>query len=67
MNTPHLPGKFVRFELLIQDIDRAMPFYDALFGWRSARVPMGGTGEPYPMIHNGDQSIGGYRQGPPGV
>ena len=66
MNTPYLPGKFVWFELLTQDIDAAMRFYDGLFGWRSARVPMGDD-EPYPMIHNGEQPIGGYRKGPPGV
>jgi len=54
------------FELLTQDIDKAMKFYDGLFGWRSSRVTMG-EGEPYPIIHNGDQSIGGYRKGPPRV
>ena len=66
MATPYLPGKFVWFELLTQDIDKAVKFYDGLFGWHSARVPMDGA-EPYPMINNGDQAIGGYRQGPPGV
>src|SRR5471030_2502782 len=66
MNTPYLPGKFVWFEFLTQDIDKAIKFYDGLFGWHSTRVPMGG-GEPYPMINNDDQAIGGYRKGPPGV
>ena len=66
MSTAYLHGKFVWFELLTQDIDKAIRFYDGLFGWRSVRVPMG-DGEPYPMIHNGDQAIGGFRQGPPGV
>lgn len=66
VNTPYLPGKFVWFELLTQDIDKAMKFHDALFGWRSSRVPMG-EGEAYPIIHNGEESIGGYRKGPPGV
>ena len=66
MSTPYLHGKFVWFELLTQDIDKAMRFYDGLFGWRSARVAMGGD-NPYPLIHNGDQAIGGYRKGPPGV
>ena len=66
MSTPFLHGKFVWFELLTQDIDKAMKFYDSLFGWRSARVSTGG-GAPYPMIHNGEQAIGGYRKGPPGV
>jgi predicted enzyme related to lactoylglutathione lyase len=66
MNTPYLPGKFVWFELLTQDIDKASKFYDALFGWRTAPVTMG-SGEPYPMINNGEQGIGGYRKGPPTV
>ena len=66
MSTPYLPGKFVWFELLTQEFDEAIKFYDGLFGWRSVRVPMSG-GEPYPMIKNGDQAIGGYRKGPPGV
>jgi uncharacterized protein len=63
MNTPYLPGKFVWFELLTQDIDKASRFYDGLFGWRTSRTPMG-SADPYPMIYNGDQSIGGYRKGP---
>jgi predicted enzyme related to lactoylglutathione lyase len=62
MSTPYLPGKFVWFELLTQNIDQAIKFYDGLFGWRSARVSMG-SDEPYPMINNGEQGIGGYRQG----
>ena len=66
MSATYLYGKFVWFELLTQDINRAMSFYDGLFGWHSAQVPMG-PGEPYPMISNGEQAIGGYRKGPPGV
>ncbi len=66
MTTPYLPGKFVWFELLTQDIDKAMKFYDSLFSWHSSRVPMG-EGEAYPIIHNGEQSIGGYRKGPASV
>lgn len=66
MSTPYLPGKFVWFEFLTQDIDKAMQFYDGLFGWHSATVPVPGGG-PYPMINNGDRQIGGYRKGPPGV
>jgi uncharacterized protein len=65
VNTPYLPGKFVWFELLTQDVDKAMRFYDGLFGWSSTRVPMGD--EQYPIIHNGGESIGGYRKGPPTV
>jgi len=66
MSATYLPGKFVWFEHLSQEIDKAMKFYDELFGWHSAEVSMGGN-EPYPLINNGDQPIGGYRKGPPGV
>jgi predicted enzyme related to lactoylglutathione lyase len=62
MSNGYLHGKFVWFEHMSGDPDRAMKFYDALFGWRSERVPMGS--EPYPMIHNGGQAIGGYRKNP---
>ena len=66
MGTPYLHGKFVWFELLTQDVDKAMRFYDELFGWRSARVPMG-EADPYPIIRSGEQSIGGYRKVTPAV
>jgi predicted enzyme related to lactoylglutathione lyase len=66
MITPYLPGKFVWFELLTRDIDKAKRFYESLFGWLTTDVPMG-DGQPYPMIFNGEESIGGYRLGPPGV
>lgn len=59
----HLYGKFIWYEHMSQDIDRARAFYDALFGWRSELVSMGGT-EPYPMIHHGVHGIGGYRKVP---
>ena len=60
-----LPGKFMWFEHLSQDVDRAKAFYDALFGWRSEAVPMGDAS--YAMIHLGEQGIGGYRQMEAGV
>lgn len=62
----YLHGKFIWFKHMSQDIDRARTFYDALFGWRSEPVAMGGA-EPYPMIHNGEHDIGGYRKGPTGA
>jgi predicted enzyme related to lactoylglutathione lyase len=66
MITPHLHGKFVWFELLTQDIDKAVRFYDGLFGWRTVHVPMGES-QSYPMVHNGEESIGGFRKGTLGV
>jgi uncharacterized protein len=65
MDASYLPGKFVWYELLTPDVDRATRFYDGLFGWRSMPVPMGE--QPYTIINNGSTSIGGYRKGPAAV
>lgn len=58
----HIPGKFVWFEHLSSDIPRARKFYDALFGWHTESMPIGG--QRYSMILNGDGTsstgIGGY-------
>ncbi len=61
-----LHGKFVWFEHMSGDAVRARKFYDALFGWHTELTPMGGT-EPYPLIMNGNQGIGGFRTAPPGA
>jgi uncharacterized protein len=53
-------GKFVWFEHMSPDVEKAQSFYEALFGWSTQRVPMGAT--QYPMIHNQGQGIGGYRK-----
>lgn len=55
----HLPGKFVWFEHLSNDIAAARAFYEKLFGWNAEVMPMTGT-DPYVMIHNGESGIGGY-------
>jgi len=64
-----LPGKFVWFEHLSADIPKARRFYDALFGWHTESMPMGG--QRYSMILNGDgttsEGIGGYRNIDPGA
>lgn len=62
----HLHGKFVWFEHMSGDSAAARRFYDALFGWHTEAVPMGGT-EPYPLIMNGSEGIGGFRSAPPGA
>jgi predicted enzyme related to lactoylglutathione lyase len=62
----YLPGKFVWFEHVSNDIPKARAFYEALFGWHTETMPMPG-GEPYPVIHNGGAGIGGYSKAPPGV
>jgi predicted enzyme related to lactoylglutathione lyase len=61
-----LQGKFVWFEHMSGDTARARKFYDALFGWHTELTPKGGT-EPYPLIMNGNQGIGGFRTAPPGA
>jgi predicted enzyme related to lactoylglutathione lyase len=62
----HLHGKFVWFEHMSGDTPQARKFYDALFGWHTELTPMGGA-EPYPLIMNGSDGIGGYRSAPPGA
>jgi len=61
----YLHGKFVWFEHVSNDIAKARTFYGALFGWHSDAVPMGE--QPYHLIKNGEQAIGGFRSAPPGV
>ena len=65
MSDGFLHGKFVWFEHLSHDVGKASAFYDALFGWQTKLLPMGP--EQYPMIHNGAQGIGGFRQAPGGA
>jgi predicted enzyme related to lactoylglutathione lyase len=62
----HVYGKFVWFEHLSADTDAAHKFYDTLFGWHTQAVPMGEP-EPYPLIMNGADGIGGFRKAPPGA
>lgn len=57
-------GKFVWFEHMSRDVDKAQAFYSALFGWSCTPVPMGGDA-PYPMIQNGGEGIGGFRSAGP--
>jgi predicted enzyme related to lactoylglutathione lyase len=62
----YLPGKFVWFEHVSNDIPKARAFYEKLFGWHTEAMPMPG-GDPYSVIHNGAAGIGGYSKAPPGV
>jgi hypothetical protein len=57
--TPHLTGKFIWFEHVSGDIQKARAFYQPLFGWHVETMPMGD--QSYPMILNGEQGIGGLR------
>jgi len=55
------PGRFVWFEHLSSDIPKARAFYEKLFGWNTENMAMS-SGDPYPVIHNGETGIGGYAQ-----
>lgn len=55
--TPHIPGKFIWFEYASPDIQKARAFYEPLFGWHAETMPLGE--EPYHMLLNGQQGIGG--------
>jgi uncharacterized protein len=57
----YTPGRFVWFEHCSNDIAKARAFYEKLFGWNTELMAMPGS-DPYPVIHNGDNGIGGYSQ-----
>jgi uncharacterized protein len=61
----HLPGKFVWFEHVSNDIAKARAFYQPLLNWHIEAMPMGD--QTYHMIMNGSEGIGGFRTAPPGV
>jgi uncharacterized protein len=56
---PHLPGKFIWFEHVSNDIAKARAFYEPLFGWHVETMAMGDA--PYHLIMNGSGPIGGLR------
>ena len=62
----HIPGKFVWFEHVSNDIPKARKFYEALFGWHTEAMAMGG-GDPYNVILNSGAGIGGYSKAPAGA
>jgi predicted enzyme related to lactoylglutathione lyase len=61
----YLHGKFVWFEHLSNDIPAACKFYAGLLGWHTENMPMGD--QPYTLIQNGSEGIGGLRAAPAGV
>ena len=52
-------GQFVWHDLMSTDRDAALDFYTQLFGWTIKEVDMGETIGKYPMIHAGEEGIGG--------
>jgi len=63
--TPYLPGKFIWFEHVSNDIGKARAFYEPLFGWHAESMPMGE--QTYHMLMNGDAGVGGMRTAEAGV
>jgi predicted enzyme related to lactoylglutathione lyase len=70
MNMATIPtGRFVWFELVTKDPQKAQGFLGELFHWKTEGMPIpaaagGGT---YTMVKNGDKSIGGYMPTPQGA
>jgi predicted enzyme related to lactoylglutathione lyase len=63
--TPHLPGKFIWFEHLGNDLAKARAFYEPLFGWHTESMPVGGR--TYQMLLNDAGGVGGLWAAQPGV
>jgi predicted enzyme related to lactoylglutathione lyase len=53
----YIPGKFIWFDLVTDDLAATQSFYGAVFGW-SFR-PVEGAPESYVAIENGGRAIGG--------
>lgn len=53
-----IPGKFVWYELVTPDAQRAQAFYGEVLGWKTQSFPMGDFS--YDMVFVGDGMIGGY-------
>ncbi len=60
MSATNLPatGRFVWYELMTKDKDKALEFYKGLFGWNVNEYDMGELGK-YPMIGVGETWLGG--------
>ncbi len=52
-------GRFVWFELLTSDIERASKFYAEVIGWTVQSMPMA-DGHEYPMIMASGGAVGGF-------
>ena len=58
-------GKFVWFEYVSTDIQKAKGFFGEVFGWTTQEVPM--PDGKYEMIASGGRTIGGYLPTPEGA
>jgi predicted enzyme related to lactoylglutathione lyase len=57
-------GRFVWFDYVSNEANKAQAFFGALFDWKTKDAPMP-DGRTYAMIATGDAGIGGYTQPPP--
>jgi predicted enzyme related to lactoylglutathione lyase len=60
-----MSGKFVWFEYVSKDINKAQGFFGELFNWGVQKVPM--PQGDYAMISAGERTIGGYMATPDGA
>ena len=58
-------GAFSWNELMTNDAEAALKFYQPLFGWQVQTMEMGMG--PYHVIKAGDTSVGGVMKTPPGA
>jgi uncharacterized protein len=56
-------GRFVWYELMTRDVEKALGFYRDVVGWNVQK--MEGTGEPYSMFAAGDRTVAGVMKLPP--
>ncbi len=59
-------GKFVWFDYVGKEVDKAKAFFGELFHWKTQDVKLS-SGTTYSMIVAGDKTIGGYMGQPPGA
>jgi predicted enzyme related to lactoylglutathione lyase len=59
-------GRFVWFEYVAKDLDKAQGFFGELFNWKTQAMPMPQGGN-YTMIAVDNQTIGGYMPTPEGA
>src|SRR5438093_4160614 len=59
-------SKFVWFDYVGKDAQKAQAFYGELFNWKTQDVP-NPAGGSYTMIVTGGEQIGGYMGQPPGA
>lgn len=60
-----IPGRFCWQELATRDVEKAVSFYAAMFGWQSERRDMGEAGVYHLMKLDGKDVCGMYQMGGP--